>query len=119
MKEPLFSKSDVLDIVTDAIKSKVGERLNSYNSPLNQVVDEVVNQHAEIIKDIANTCLKETLATKEFKAIVKDEFAHKVAKAMVGKLEGSVEKAVEVLRNSPTIKAEMIIAIENIVKKNQ
>jgi hypothetical protein len=119
MKENLFSKSEILDIVVDALKGKVAERLNTYSSPLNPVIDEVVKAHAETIRDIANACLKETLATKEFKAIVKEEFAHKVAKAMVGKLEGSVEKAVEVLRQNPTLRAQMILSIENIIERNK
>lgn len=117
--EPIISKEDVLKVVTDALVSKIGERMNAYSSPLNKVIDDVIEDHAETIRTIANSCLKETLATKEFRQTVKEEFTHKTAKAMVGKLEGSVEKAVEVLRQNPTLRAQMILAIENIIKENQ
>lgn len=38
---------------------------------------------------------------------------------MVGKLEGTVERAVDAIRQDQTLRAEMILAIERIVKKSQ
>jgi hypothetical protein len=36
---------------------------------------------------------------------------------MVGKLEGAVEKAVDTFRQNPTLRSEMILAIERIIEK--
>lgn len=41
---------------------------------------------------------------------------HKLAKTLVAKMEGSIDKAVTTLRSDPTIRAKMVLAIENIVK---
>lgn len=70
--------------------------------------------------------LKFVTNDKKFQAAVQEEFQHKVAKAMVVKLEGTVERAVDIIRQNPTlrsemiltIRSEMILTIERIVKKH-
>ncbi len=95
------------------------ERFGSaYNSPLKEIMDEVVADHREEIRKIFDDALTTTLVSKEFKTAVREEFQHKVAKNLVGKMEGSVEKAVEVLRQNPTLKSRMILAVENIINEN-
>lgn len=119
MKETLLNKQDVLNIVFDGLSKTIGERLGSYNSPLNNIVDGVIEEHADEIRTICREALKTVVKDKKFKDGVKFEFQRKVAKSMVGKLEGSVEKAVGVLRQNPQLKAEMILAIEKIINENQ
>jgi hypothetical protein len=50
--------------------------------------------------------LKFVTNDKKFQTAVQEEFQHKVAKAMVGKLEGAVEHAVDRLRQNETLRAE-------------
>jgi hypothetical protein len=52
------------------------------------------------------------------KEVVQEEFQRKVEKNLVGKLEGSVEKAADALRQNPAMKSRMILAVENIVNEN-
>lgn len=118
--EPVITKKDIVKIAIEAVHNRVADYLgnNSYNSPLNKYIDEALNEKADLIKKIVNDCLQNTLGNAEFKKVVKEEFTHKVAKAMVGKLEGTVEKAVEALRRDTSVKARMVIAIENIINEN-
>jgi len=118
MEKNIIDKKSIMEIITDALNSKIGERLNGYSSPLNNIVDEVVNENADTIREICRNALKTVVSDKQFEKSVRQEFEHKVAKSMVGKLEGSVEKAVEVLRQNPTLRAEIILVIEKMVKKN-
>ena len=119
MGEEIISKKEVLQVAVQAIRDKIGETFSGYSSPLSKISNEVVEEHRQEIKDIFDDCLVATLKNKVFKDAIKDEFTHKIAKSMVGKLEGSVEKAVEVLRQDQTIRARMILAIENIIKENE
>lgn len=115
--EPIISKDDVLAIVTQALHSKIGERLSGYSSPLNAIIDGVVQENSEKIQQICRESLAAVTNSKEFAKAIKEEFTHKVAKSLVAKLEGTVEKAVEVLRQNPTLRAEMILKIEKIIKE--
>ena len=117
--EALISKEDVLFTVCQALHSKIGERLNAYNSPLNVVVDSFKEKEKEKIMEICREALKSVVNNKKFAETVKQEFEHKVAKSLVGKLEGSVEKATEVLRQNPSFRAEMILVVEKMVKDNK
>ena len=69
------------------------------------------------LKKFIRECLSFVQGDKAFEKTVKEEFQRKVAKSMVGKLEGTVERAVEAIRKDETLKAEMILAIEKIIKK--
>lgn len=95
----------------------IGDKL-SYSSTLHDMVDEALARHSDEISDTLDQALSTVVNNQKFKDAVTEEFQHKVAKNLVGKLEGTVEKAVELYRQNPTLKSKMIIAIENIIKEN-
>lgn len=66
---------------------------------------------------IIRKALALTIKDKQFVADVNIQFKHKIAKVMVGKMEGAVEKAADKLRNDPALRARMIIAIEEMIKE--
>lgn len=110
--------SELLELAKAGIREKVLERFTtSWSSPINKMADDVVAAHSIEIKLLMEDCLAQVTKSKLFKDTVKEEFIRKVAKSMVGKLEGTVEKAVDKLKNDPTLKARMIIAIENLIKE--
>lgn len=113
-----INDNDILRIAKEAIRGKVVERFTtSWSSPLNKLADEVVNQYSPELKVLFEDCLNTITQSKSFKEIVREEFVHKVARSLVGKLEGTVEKTVNKLKNDPTLKAKMILAIENIINE--
>jgi hypothetical protein len=99
--------------IADAIKSS----LVGYGSPLKTIVEQVVSENADELKTIIGTAFTDTIRDELFKVIVLEEFKHKVAKTLVSKLSGSVEKAVNTLRSNPILRSQMILAIEAIVKE--
>lgn len=113
----IINDKDVIDVVRDALLSKVGERLNNYNSPLNLVIDNIIKESEPELADLVKNALLLSIKDKQFVANVNEEFKHKVAKTLVGKMEGSVEKAADKLRNNPAMRARMIIAIEEMIKE--
>ena len=116
-EENLISKKDVSNIIFDALSYKIGERLKGYSSPLDKIVDEVVEEQGDKIRTLCRNALRTIVSGKNFEKNIKEEFEHKVAKSLVGKLEGSVAKAVDVLGQNPQMRAEMILAIEKIITK--
>jgi hypothetical protein len=115
-----INDNQLLQIAKEAIREKVVERFTTqWSSPLNKLADEVVLEYSPQLKAMFEDCLKTITTSKGFKETVKTEFVHKVAKSLVGKLEGTVEKAVDKLKNDPTLKARMILAIEEIINNQE
>ena len=117
--DEIINKKKIVEIAVGAVEKVIAERFGGYSSPLNKIADQVIEDNSDKFKKIFEGALAYTLDNATFKKAVKEEFLHKVAKSMVGKLEGTVEKAVEKLRQDQTLRARMILAIENIIKENE
>ena len=106
----------ILHDTQKAIGSAISENLTKYNSSFSKLVTEVVENHKEELKETIEVNFTKVIKSKEFDNAVKNAFEHKLAKTLVQKLEGSVERCVTTLRSDPTIRAKMILAVEGIIK---
>jgi hypothetical protein len=89
MENEILSKKTILKIAIEAVHARIQEHLSSnYNSPLNSMLTEVVNEHREEIKKIFNDALSSAITHDDFRQAAKQAFNHKLAKVMVSKLEG-------------------------------
>lgn len=112
------------DVVTDVINKKLLETLENeivkgWNTGLSDIVKNVVALNRELITQRYNDALKNALLGENFTRAITEEFQRKIAKNMVAKLEGQVEEAVNVIRQDQTLRAKMIVAIENIINEHQ
>lgn len=112
MRNIIINSEDLQNILIDAFGRQLKD---SYASPARNVVDRVFEELSGEYEEVLREVLKEIIADKKFKEAVKEEFRHKVAKLLVSDLSGSVEKAVNKFRQDSTLKARMILAIENII----
>lgn len=108
----------ILSGVNEAIGKSILECLTSYNNPLTQMARDVVQNHSAEIKKIMDEALTETIKSRDFTKAVKEVFTHKLARCLMAKMEGEVEKAAHIFRQDETRRAKVIIAIENIIKKH-
>lgn len=111
------------DVVTEVINRKLLETLEAeivkgWNTGLSDIVKNVVAMNRELITQRYNDALKNALLGDNFTKAITEEFQRKIAKNMVAKLEGQVEEAVNVIRQDQTLRAKMIVAIENIIAEH-
>ncbi len=109
----------ILRDTQQAIGTAIQTNLTGYNSSFSKMINEVIDDHSAQLKGIIDDNFTKVISSKEFDQSVRNAFSHKLAKVLVNKLEGSVEKCVTTLRSDPTIRAKMILAIEEIVKQTQ
>ena len=102
----------VLNDAQKAIGEAIKTNLTGYNSSFQKMVNQVIEEHTGELKEIVENNFTKVIDSKEFDEAVRHAFEHKLAKILVSKLEGGVEKAVATLRSDPTIRAKMILAIE-------
>lgn len=117
MNKIFLTDEEIKGVVISAVREKIATRY-SYDV-IDKMVNEVMNEEDSRVKfkKFVRECLSFVQGDKNFEKLVKEEFQHKVAKSMVGKLEGTVERAVDAIRQDQTLRAEMILAIEKIIKK--
>ena len=105
--------------VLQAAQSSVAEAIKStfsgYNNPLKEMCSSVVEKHSDKLKEIFENSIVSVLESGDFKSSVNEAMNHKLARALVAKMEGSIDKAVTTLRSDPTLRAKMVLAIENII----
>lgn len=114
MKDILIEREEMRTILVDSLKTMLKD---SYSSPSRNVVNRVFEELAPEMESSLREVLKEVVLDEQFKLDLKEAFRHRVAKQLVGELAGAVEKATTSLKQDPRIKAEMVLAIENIISK--
>ncbi len=106
----------VLTIMQNAVSDTIKARMTEYGSPLKPIIDDAFKVHAETIRKIMYESMGEAISDGNFKESVKQAFYHKVARGLVDGISGSVDKAINQFKQDPTIKAKMVLAIEQIIK---
>lgn len=108
-------EQQVLDTIKTGLSDVIKAKLSGYNSPIDEVIKTVFESERGEIIDVLKSTLREVIGSDEFRVTIKEEFQRKVAKNLVGMLEGQVTSAANALKQDVTMKARMIVAIENIV----
>ena len=111
-------EQQVLDALKKGISEVIVSKLGGYNSPIDTVIKDVFESEKQAVTNILKKVFQEVIGSNEFKATIKEEFQRKVAKNLVGMLEGQVAKAADALKQDQTMKSRMILAIEKIVVGN-
>lgn len=103
--------STVHSAITEAIKTKLG----GYGSPLDKLVNESIQRHSSgisaLLDEAVSACLK-----GDFKEALQDACTRKLAKVLISKSEGEIEKQANELRSSPEFRAKLVVAISETVK---
>lgn len=118
MENPTELEQQILKQAKSGISTAIAKVFEGYDSPLSKLAKEVVADNGPDIKDLMTAGFKDALADESFKEDVKQEFKRKTAKLIVSQMSGELEKAVNVFRTDPTLKAKLIVAIESFIDAN-
>ncbi len=115
MEKTIFQgdKINVQEIIFLAIKEKLASSINYQE--VHRIIGTVIDQRQDELVALLNKCFDKVLTDKKFQDVIVEEFRHKVAKNLVAKLEGAIEKNVNKFRQDPILNSKMILAIEGII----
>ncbi len=118
MNKIFIDEKEIQEIILNGLREKINTRYTYeyVDRAVDKVMAEEGNQRK--LEEFVRSTLSFVNKDSAFKKEVREEFQRKVAKTMVGKLEGAVERAVDKIRQNETLRAEMILAIEKIIKKH-
>lgn len=110
-------EKQILNISKSAIAQAVEKELVGYDKPLSKMANKVISENETELKSIMDNSFKSVIRSEGFEETVREEFNRKIAKLLVGQLSGEVEKAVNNFRQDPTLRARMILAIQEIINR--
>lgn len=108
-----LNEDELEQIAYDAIKERLASSIA--HNQFTDVVNRVMVNRREELEALLNGCMDTVLSSPEMKETLVTEFRHRVAKNLVGDLQGAVEKAVNVFKGNPILKAKLIVTIENMI----
>ncbi len=109
-------EQEIMDQVRKAIGQSIAQTLAGYDSPLKKVVEKVMKDHSAEIHELVGSAVASLLDSSDFKTSLQDAMRHKLAKTLVGKMDGAIEKQVNELRGNPVFRARLTTAIDDILK---
>ena len=113
MSKMTFDTDEMKQIIAQALKEKISSAINY--GEVHKLVDDVLIERKSEFDALLNEMFDAFFKDADVKTALLDEFKHKVAKTMVGKLDGAVEKSIAKYRQDPATNARMILAIEQII----
>jgi dihydroneopterin aldolase len=108
-----FDTEELKEIIAAALHDKLQSAINY--GEMHKLVDEVLSERKPEFDALLNEMFDAFFKDPDVKQALIEEFKHKVAKTMVGKLDGAVEKNIAKYRQDPATNAKMILAIEKII----
>lgn len=108
----------VRNAVTNAITEGFKRQLDGYSqSPVNQMVAKSLEKFTPEIRSLLEESIGSCVNSNEFREQVAQATREKLAKLLVQRFGGELEKQINTLKSDPTTRARIILAIEEIVKQ--
>lgn len=106
-------KNALRDGIREGVKSKLS---GGYNNPLDKLIESSIAAHDGEFRKLLNDGLSTCLGEGEFREEIKAQIRHVLAKTLVQRFGGEIEKSINALKSDPTTRARITVAIEEIVR---
>ncbi len=106
----------LVNAMRDALREGLKAKLSGYNGPLDTMIKEALDKHGASFKSLLEESIASCVTDPQFRTDVATSVRHQLAKTLVQRFGGEMEKQVNVLKSDPTTRARITLAIEDIVK---
>lgn len=113
----LDTEAELLRAIRQGLAEGIKSKITSYNSPLDKMIETCVSGHGETLRKLLNESMTAAVADEGFRTQIREAVHHKLAKTLIDRFGGELEKQVNVLKSDPSTRARITLAIEEIVKE--
>jgi len=113
----MMLEKDILKTAQEAIKGSLIENLTKYHGPLQKLCEQVIEDNKGSLYELINTEFSTLLNSDDFQNSLKCALNTKLAKVLVSKMGGELEKRVNQLKANPVTRAKITLAIEKCLKE--
>lgn len=114
---PIQLEGDILSSIQSAMNKAIEETLKGYNSPLLNLISQVVESRSGVLKEIITQSFDKAINIDDFKQSIVDAFSHKVARTIISNNTGLFDKVSNELKQDAIFKSKMQIAVANVVEE--
>lgn len=106
------------DAVKDGIRKGIQCNMNSsYNNPFQKSIEETIAKHDKAFRDILSEALNSAIGDDPFREEIRMAVRKQLAKTLIARFGGELEKQVNTLKSDPTTRARITLAIDEILKE--
>lgn len=102
-----------MDACREGIHKKMTE---SYSNPLSKLIDASIDKFEGKFRALFEKAIATCLDDAQFTSDIASAIRSALAKQLVQKFGGELEKQINALKSDPTTRARIIIALDDIVK---
>lgn len=102
--------------IRDAIREGVKSKMGGYNSPLDKLCADAIAKHQLQLRELLEASVASCVSDPSFREEIAAATRISLAKLLVQRFGGEIEKQVNSLKSDPTTRARIVLAIEEIVK---
>lgn len=105
----------ILESVRVAMNNAITQELVGYNKPLSKLTEKVISDHSSELYNLINDEFSKLLASDGFKVALQDALHQKLAKTLIARMGGELEKQVNELKKNPQTRAKITLAISQLI----
>ena len=112
MVDKMSLEKDILQTARVAISESIVKELVGYNKPLSKLISRVIEANEQEMYDLIDGEFSTLICGDDFKISLKKALNDKLAKVLVSRMGGELEKRINELKANPTTRAKITLAIE-------
>lgn len=101
--------------IQDGFREGIKSKLTGYNSELSNVVESAIKAYSAQFRQLLEGAIADSIKDKDFKSEVQSAIRTQLARTLIQRFGGEMEKQVNLLKSDPTTRARITLAIEEIV----
>ena len=106
----------LFDCIRDGIRDGIAAKFKqTYNKPMNQMIDDAIGSHRVELTKLISDSIGSLLGDDLFRSQIQSQVSSLLAKQLVQKFGGELEKQVNALKSDPATRARITLAIDSIV----
>ena len=109
----------ILQVAQKAISESIVKELTGYNKPLSNLTSQVIESNHAKLYSLINDEFNSLLDSDLFRDSLKSALNAKLAKTLVARMGGELEKQVNELKANPETRAKITLAISKVIEDNE
>ncbi len=105
-------EKDILRIAQASISEAIVKNLTEYNGPLRKLCENVMAANEPALSQLINEQVSATIQSADFRAELRTALNTKLARTLIERMGGEIEKRVNELKADPTTRARITLAIQ-------
>lgn len=105
------------EAVKDGIRKGIQDKMNSsYANPFQKTIEQAIAKHDTDFREMISDALDSAIGDEPFREEIRQAVRKQLAKTLIARFGGELEKQVNALKSDPTTRARITIAIDEILK---